>query len=97
LGLNIQTPDDELYEIIQNIYNNIKNELELTKAYDPNQLLGTNQTQRYSVKRALIESIAGGSCYFMSEGILSKQIIQIQPGMAQQIINDQRTFEGWKQ
>jgi hypothetical protein len=97
LGLNIEKPDDALYKIIKNIYDDIESELELTTAFDPNQILGANQTKKYSAKRVIIESIAGGSYYFVSEGILSRQIIQIQPGMAQYVINDQRTFEGWKQ
>jgi len=96
LGLNIITPDDALYKIIKDIYDDIENELELTTTYDPNQNLGANQTASYSFKRALIESIAGGSYYFISEGILSRQIIQVQPGVAQQMINDQRTYDGWK-
>jgi len=96
LGLNIITPDDTLYRIIKDIYDDIENDLELTTTYDLNQILGTNQTASYSFKRALIESIAGGSYYFISEGVLSKQIIQIQPGVVQNILNDQRTFEGWK-
>lgn len=97
LGLNIITPDEAMYKIINDIYEDIKDELELTMAYDPNQILGTNQTATYSIKRALIESITGGSYFFKSEGHLSRQLIQIQPGVPQQIINDQRTYEGWKQ
>ena len=97
LELNIEKPDEELYRIIKDIYDDIKSELELTTAFDPNQILASNQTKAYSAKRALIESISGGSCYFISEGILSRQVIQIQPGVVQPIINDQRTFDGWKQ
>jgi ClpP class serine protease len=97
LGLNIVTPDEALYKIIKGIYDTIEKELELTVAYDPNQILGANSKKQYSVKRALIESIAGGSCYFVSEGVISRQVIQIQPGVVQPILNDQRTFEGWKQ
>jgi hypothetical protein len=96
LGLNIQKPDNELYELIKAIYDDIEKELELTFAYNPNQILRTEQTSSYSIKRALIESIAGGGCCFVSEGILSKQLLQIQPEVVQQVINDQRTFEGWK-
>jgi hypothetical protein len=32
----------------------------------------------------------------MSEGKLTQQQVQIQPGVVQQAINDNRTFEGWK-
>lgn len=97
LGLNIETPDDDLYNIIKEIYDDIENELELASAFNPSQVLATNEPQQYSFKRALIESIAGGSYYLISEGVISRQIIQIKPGVVQQAINDQRTFEGWKQ
>jgi ClpP class serine protease len=96
LGLNIQKPDDKLYELIKTVYDDIERELELTSAYNPNQILGPEQIQNYSFKRALIESVEGGGNYFISEGILSKQIIQLQSGVVQQVINDQRISEGWK-
>jgi hypothetical protein len=96
LGLNIQKPDDELYKLIKDIYDNIVEEMQLTSAYDPNQILGAEQTKSYSVKRALLESIKGGENYFVSEGVLARQTIQIQPGMLQPVINDQRTVEGWR-
>jgi hypothetical protein len=96
LGLNIQKPDDELYEIIKNIYNDIVNELQLTSVYDPNQILGAGQNKAYSLKRALLESTDSGGNYFISEGVLTKQVMQIQPGLVQPVINDQRTFEGWR-
>jgi hypothetical protein len=95
LGLNILKPDDELYTIIKNIYDDIVNELQLTSTYDPNQVLGAEQTKKYSVKRALLESVEGEN-YFVSEGILTRQMIQVQPGLPQPVINDQRFFEGWR-
>jgi hypothetical protein len=50
----------------------------------------------YTFKRALIESVAGGSHAFISEGTLLRQQIQIQPGIIQNAITDNRTFEGWR-
>ncbi|MDR1179340.1 MAG: serine protease [Spirochaetales bacterium] len=95
LGLNILKPDDELYTIIKNIYDDIVNELQLTSTYDPNQILGAEQTKKYSIKRALLESVEGENC-FASDGILTRQMIQVQPGLVQPAINDQRFFEGWR-
>lgn len=98
LGLNIQKPDDELYVIIKDIYDDIVNELQLTTAYDPNQILGIDRQKGYSIKRALLESADSDNC-FVSEGVLNREVIQIQPGLAglaQPVINDQRTFEGWR-
>jgi hypothetical protein len=96
LGLNIITPDEDLYKIIKEIYDDIEKELELTSTFNPNNVLGPNQQVSYIFRRALIESIPGGCFYFSSEGALTRQMIQVQPGVLQSAINDQRTFEGWK-
>jgi hypothetical protein len=96
LGLNILKPDDELYNLIKSIYDDIVTELEITSVYDPNQVLGAESRKTYSIKRALLESLAGDANYFISEGILTRQMMQIQPGLVQPVINDQRTFEGWR-
>jgi len=96
LGLNIETPNMELYLLIKRIYDDIDSELEFTSKYDPNGILGTNPQINYSFKRALIESFDGGSHFFISEGTLTKQQIQVQPGVLQTAIQDQRTFEGWR-
>lgn len=97
LGLRIDKPNDELYNIIKEVYNDISNELELRVAWDPNQLIATGSSASYLVRRVLIESIDGGTDVFISQGTLSRQQIQIQPHLPPQIaIHDNRLFEGWK-
>jgi len=101
LGLNIETPDDDFYQLIKDTFTNIQNELELKKAFDPNMILGTNSQMNYSCRRALIESIAGGTDVFVSEGTLlrNNQIISQGPNLPpiqRVVIEDQRKFEGWK-
>ena len=96
LGLNIETPDMDLYMLIKRIYDDINKELQFTSKYDPNAILGTNQQSTYAFKRALIESFNGGSHFFISEGRLARQQIQVQPGVVQPAIQDQRSFEGWR-
>jgi len=96
LGLNIEKPDDSLYLLIKAIYDDIQNELQLTQKYDPRQVLGSNQQARYSFRRALIESISGGSDYFVSEGTLVQSTVQAQPNVVKIAIEDQRDYEGWK-
>ncbi len=96
LGLNIEKPDDSLYLLIKAIYDDIQNELQLTQKYDPRQVLGSNQQVRYSFRRALIESISGGSDYFVSEGTLVQSTVQTQPNVVKIAIEDQRDYEGWK-
>ena len=99
MGLQIEKPSDEFYKIIKAVYDGIQKELELTSPYDPKILLANNQSVQYTFRRALIESINFGCNVFMSEGTLVKQNITIpQPIPTQQtIIQDNRTFEGWRQ
>lgn len=98
LGLQIEKPSMELYKVIKAIYDDIQNEMELLSPYDPKILVANKQSHDYSFRRALVESINYGCNVFISEGKLVKQSIQtpqlIPP--TQTIIQDNRTFEGWK-
>ena len=96
LGLPIEKPDDELYALIKAIYDDIASELELALPYDPNSLLGTDNAKDYCLPRALVESVAGGSHRFCSEGKLVRSQVQPKPGVVQVAIQDNRTFEGWR-
>lgn len=105
LGLKIETPSMEFYKIIKAIYDDIHSELELSKLYDPNVILGTNNNANYSFRRAIIESIDGETDVFVTEGTITKTQIPIPQGMPNNIniqglhkiaIEDQRKFEGWK-
>jgi Serine dehydrogenase proteinase len=96
LGLPVERPDATLYDQIRSVQQDFTKELELRSAYDPNlHLAGTNAAP-YSFKRALIESIQGGTHAFISEGTLTRQPVQLQPGVVQHAINDNRSFEGWR-
>ena len=101
LGLNIEKPDDELYGIIKEIFNDIKKELELTTPFDPNLIVGASPIANYSCRRVLIESIAGGTDVFVSEGTIVKQQQTIPqppplPPLQRTILDDNRSFEGWR-
>ncbi|MDR1362899.1 MAG: serine protease [Spirochaetaceae bacterium] len=104
LGLNIEKPDDTLYAIIQSIYADIKNDMELDVPFEPAILLSSSPNYPYSCKRAIIESTSCGIDAFVSEGQLIKQVAsatQIHGGMVpnilpQTFIQDNRTFEGWR-
>jgi len=96
LGLPIETPDDALYNLIKQIYDDIASDLQLTIPFDPNVILGANQNTTYSFQRVLIESVEGGSHAFISEGALVRQQIQPQRGVVQMVIADNRQFEGWR-
>ncbi|MCL6446029.1 MAG: ATP-dependent Clp protease proteolytic subunit [Alicyclobacillus sp.] len=97
LGLNIEKPDDELYGIIKAIFTDIKQELQLNEPYDPQQLATSTAPNpySYSFKRALLESVEGGSDAFVKEG----QLIAIpvsQNGITVTGIQDNTTYEGWR-
>lgn len=95
LGLMIEKPDDLLYKLIKKIYDNIVLELEMNSKFDPNTFIGQNNDRPYELKRALIETIDGGSDYFVSEGTLIRQQIPTPQGL-QLALQDQRHFEGWR-
>lgn len=101
LGLNIEKPNDDFYQLIKETFISIQDELELKKAFDPSVILGPNNQMHYSCRRALIESVAGGTDVFVSEGTLLKnnQLIPQAPNMPpiqRVVIEDQRKYEGWK-
>jgi hypothetical protein len=92
LGLKVEHPSVELYDVIKKIQDDISKELELTQTYYPAIKLAGQKTIDYEFRRALIESTNGGSHKFVSKGKLTK--FQ-QPGVIAEEIRDDRTFEGW--
>ncbi|WP_299529061.1 serine protease [Ulvibacterium sp.] len=97
LGLNIETPDMDFYKCIKSIYDDIENELQIRTAFNPNVVIGDKKQASYQLRRALIESLELGCDVFVSEGKLTKTEIKTDPNNIQTIIQDQRTFEGWRQ
>jgi hypothetical protein len=100
LGLNIETPSMDFYGKIKAVYDNIHDELELSKRYDPNVLIGNQSALDYSFRRGLIESMHGGTDVFVSEGTITKKQVPLnkpgKPPVIRTAIEDQRKFEGWK-
>jgi hypothetical protein len=91
LGLNIEKPNDELYSVIKAIYQDIETELDLRNPFNP-MIIAATQNGNYILRRALIESIKGGTDAFVSEGVVRA----IQAGPGQMAIQDNRQFEGWR-
>lgn len=91
LGLNVEKPSDSLYDLINRTYMSIREELQLRTSFNPESYLGADSSKEYTIKRTLIESLAGGTDCFVSEGRFAK--IELPPQMG---IQDQRIFEGWK-
>lgn len=91
LGLNIEKPSQDFYDIIKKVYDLLREELLIRTPFDPNSYIGSPNNRAYNFKRVLLESISGGTDAFVSEGILQR--IQQQGNIG---IQDQRLFEGWK-
>ena len=96
LRLPIETPSWELYRLIKDLYDDISAELELTTPYEPRLVLQGQNTGTYTLHRALIESVDGGSHVFTSEGTIHLQPAEVQPGVWSDAIADWRQFEGWR-
>ncbi|MBS0273741.1 MAG: serine protease [Proteobacteria bacterium] len=96
LGLVVETPSEDLYVLLRQIHLSFRAELQLNEPFDPNSLIGNNAGASYHFKRCLIESVAGGSHAFVSEGTLSRMMVPGPNGLPQPQNTDQRTFEGWK-
>ncbi len=96
LGLKVSRPDDELYKIMKKIHTDISDELKLTEHYHPEIMLGKAPNCNYYFKRALIESIEGGSHKFVSKGQLIKIQNMEKKRVVEERIEDHRAFEGWE-
>lgn len=108
LGLPVEdaeSPDADLNKIIMDIYKDIEKELELRNRFVPEILLSDKNSVDYECRRALIESVAGGTNVFVSKGVLLKQQVQqafpmiqipgmIPPSLVQ--IQDVRNSEEWR-
>jgi ClpP class serine protease len=93
MGLHIEKPTQELYNIIKAIYVDIEKELELNTPFDHNLVLGTAASKSYECRRCLIESIEGGCDAYITKGNLTRQNNPGNPNVQQ--ILDTKTFEGW--
>ena len=96
LGLRVERPDDVLYPIIRDIHRSYADEMRFGTPLNPEALLADQPQAKYSHVRALIESVGAGSHRFVSEGTLSRQQIQVAPGVMQPAVADARSFEGWR-
>jgi len=97
LGLRVESPDEDQYGSIKAIYDDIADELKLTEPYNPSVFVGEEGQADYEFKRAIVESVQGGSHKFVSEGRLRKQrVVDPDTGTAREGIEDKRTFEGWR-
>jgi hypothetical protein len=93
--LAVETPDDELYQLLREVHKSFRSELKLNEPYDPQAMLGGNPETTYEFKRCLLESVRFGCNAFVSEGILRTQSPN-PPIVMQEQVSDTRLFEGWR-
>ncbi len=101
LGLSIEKPNDEQYERIKSIFDNIRDELKLLEPFNPNLELGAESFKNYTCRRVLLESIEGGTDVYLTEGtLIKKEVNMLQnqelPPITRTAIENQMNFEGWK-
>ena len=96
LGLKVERPDDALYGMIRNLHRNYVAEMKFGTPFSPDAALVGQPQAGYTHVRAVIESTAGGSHRYVSEDTLSRQQVQVAPGVMQPAVADSRTFEGWR-
>ena len=96
-GLPVDKPSPALYDLISEISSEIDADIQASLPLDPPSVLGASESTPYSYTRGLVESVAGGSQAFLTEGVYTSTVQQ-QPNSAQGVpaIRDIRQFEGWK-
>lgn len=98
LGLNVEKPSHELYELLRQVHLSYTRELQLLKAFHPKELFveGKAASQAYCIPRGLVESTDGGCYRFISEGVMTLLKIPTEGGAPQEGISDVRSFDGWR-
>ena len=99
LGLNIEKPSFELYDLLRKVHVSYSEDLQLLEPFTHQEVfakVGKGKRAPYSIPRALVEATDGGCYTYLSEG--SMEIIQVpaEGGVPQEGLKDDRTFEGWR-
>lgn len=95
MGLEIENPTQEFYEILRALHQSVRETLVLRVPFSPDTELAGQQAKQYVIRRALVESVGHGSHQFISQGHLERVQVNM-GGVVQNGINDTREFEGWK-
>ena len=87
LGLNIVKPTSTQYEIIKRLYDDLNEELLFSKPFSLAEINGA-----YATRRCLLESVTGGSDFFVTEGA----VVRGKLPDGQITIQNRVNFEGWR-
>ncbi len=97
LGLKVEKPSAEFYELMKRVHQSYTQELQLLNPFTPAEYIDDDvaKIHEYSIPRGLIESSIDGCYAYISEGYYS--IVQSQSDSAPvQQLKDNRTFDGWR-
>ncbi|MOA29504.1 hypothetical protein D3C78_1505220 [compost metagenome] len=94
LGLKVEKPNEELYQLIKEIYHDFKSELQLGQPFDAEAILGASNSLDYEAVRCLVEAPDACSYQIRTEMRLSR--VAPLPGGPQNSINTVILNEGWK-
>lgn len=97
LGLNIEKPSQSFYELLKELMTEIRVQLDANRPFSLDHYVNDKDNNMYSVKRLMIESLAGGSDIYYSEGIVvgkmkKGKIIKSK----KKPLQDKRTYENWR-
>ena len=95
LGLPVEKPSAEFYEQLKGVHKSYSTEMQLSEPFDPMTVAAPNQSAPYKMIRGIIESVDSGSFGFVTEGQITRRMVQTQQGQQEQL-EEQRSFEGWK-
>lgn len=87
LGLNVKKPSQDQYLLIKSLYDDICDELKLNIPFMVEEINGA-----YIARRCLLESIVGGSDYFVTEGVVNRGTLSNGQIAIQNIVN----YNGWR-
>jgi ribosomal protein L33 len=87
LRLRVEKPTDGQYKTIKSVYDDVSSELEFGSAFNPAEINGA-----YSARRSLLESIDGGSDYFVTEGVFS----HFDGPNGESLLQNGIVFQGWR-
>lgn len=87
LKLPVRKPTEKQYELIKSIYDDISQELLFEEPFNPLAVNGA-----YAGRRSILESLSGGSDYFITEG----NITRMKDNAGKNIISDSIAFQGWR-
>lgn len=97
LGLNIEKASQPLYELLSELNKTIHADMELGVPFRVEKIASAQTPSApYSCVRAMVESTAGGSDVFVSEGVVTFKAKVPTPAGPQDLIEDDRQFEGWR-